>query len=275
MTQVGDPLPDLGIDVFDEVGEPADGGAVSVAITRDGVILASGGAVSVGGIALTVAHPGLGQYSASYTPTQTGQFEATWTVTGNHAGAETLVWTVETPVIGIVGLSDVKQVLRINRTADDEILTRLILDASDLCESPEGSGKCWRRTVVTDEVHTADGISIYLYKFPVASITGITIDGVTQTVADYDVSSGGILTNQNGIYSSRRQTVKVSYIAGGGPVPSAIRGGVIEMVRYLYGMYRGGSNLPRTEEPDYNTQAGYLIPNRVKMAWRSNSAVGF
>lgn len=275
MTELGDPLPDLGIDVFDESGSASDGGAVSVIITRDGVTLASGGPAGTGGTLLTITHPGTGLYSTSYTPLVTGEIVVRWIVTGANAGVQTIVYTVEDPAVGIVGLGEVKQVLRINRTADDEILNRIILEASDLCESPEGSGKTWRRTVVTDEVHTASGGAVYLQRFPVASITSITIDGTAQTVADYDVSSGGILTNQSGFYSSRSNTMKVSYVAGGGPVPAAIRGGVLEMVRYLYGQYRGGSNLPRTEEPDYTTQSGYLIPNRVKMAWRSNKAVGF
>lgn len=277
MTELGDPLPNLGIDVYNAAGALENGGGVSVNITRDGVQLAGGGPATAGGTALTITNPSAGVYTVSptYTPLVTGEIVARWIVTGANAGVETIVYTVEDPAVGIVGLGEVKNVLRINRTADDAILNRIILEASDLCESPEGSGKCWRRTVVTDEVHTAGGGAVYLQRFPVASITSITIDGISQTVADYDVSSGGILTSQSGFYSSRSNTMKVSYVAGGGPVPAAIRGGVLEMVRYLYGQYRGGSNLPRTEEPDYTTQSGYLIPNRVKMAWRSDKAVGF
>jgi uncharacterized phage protein (predicted DNA packaging) len=275
MIELGDPLPDLGIDVYDETGSPSDGGAVSLNITRDGVQLAGGGPGSAGGTLLTITHPGAGQYTSSYTPLVTGQLVARWVVTGANAGAKTTLYEVEDPAVGIVGLDEVKQHLRINRIADDEILDRLILEASDLCESTQGTGKTWRRTVVTDEVHNANGAAIYLHRSPVTSITAITVDGVSQDVSAVDVTSGGILTSLTGFYSSRPGTMKVSYVAGGGPVPSAIRGGVLEMVRYLYGMHRGGSNLPRQEEPDFNVQAGYLLPNRVKMAWRSDDALGF
>jgi len=273
MIELGDPLPDLGTDVFDETGAPADGGAVSVAISKDGVVLASGGAVSVGGTAISVAHPGIGQYSASYTPVVTGQIEAKWTVTGAYAGVQTVVYTVETPVNGIVGLGDAKDFLKIYRTNDDELLSQLILEASDLCESSEGSGLTWRRTVVTDEQHTANGRAVYLHRSPVASLTAVTIDGVSQSLSSFTFLSTGKLIG-NG-YSASEGTMLVSYVAGGGAIPAAIRGGTLEMVRYLYGTHRGGSGLPRQEEPDYTTVSGYLIPNRVKMAWRSHSSIGF
>ncbi len=275
MIELGDPLPDLGVDVFDDTGSPSDGGAVSLTITRDGVTLASGGPGASGGTLLTITHPGTGLYSSAYTPLVTGQIVATWTVTGANAGVQTTVYTIEVPPVGIVGLDEVKRHLRIYRNDDDDTLTSLILEASDLCESPEGSGICWRRTVVTDEAHSATGGALYLSKFPVASLTSVTVSGVAQTVADFDVSPGGMMTTESGLFSSRSYDVKVSYVAGGGPVPAAIRGGMLEMVRYLYGTHRGGSNLPRQEEPDYNTVSGFLIPNRVKMAWRSHSSVGF
>lgn len=281
MIELGDPLPDLGIDVLDETGDPSDGGAVSLIITRDGTTLASGGPAGTGGTLLTILHTGAGVYTTSYTPLVTGQIVARWIVTGANAGVQTIVYSVEEPPIGIVGLDEVKEHLRILRSADDEILNRIILEASDLCESPEGTGRTWRRTLVTNELHTSDGCTFTLARNPVPAglLTSISIDGTAGTVSDYDVDPGtGIVSAASSGFisaSTRRNNITVSYVAGGGPVPAAVRGGVLEMVRYLYGMHRGGSNLPRQEEPDYNTQAGYLIPNRVKMAWRSYAGVGF
>lgn len=261
MIEVGDVVT-ISTKVYDGSTPPvlADGGVVSCVVTSE-----------VDNIPLTItpiSHPGLGLYSGTFTVLQPGAHDVVWTVTGANAGTLADVFVVEQPQVGIVGLAETKTYLRISRTNDDEILRGLILAASDLCEGPEGTGRTWRRTVVTNEVHSGGSDSIVTNKRPVKSLTSITIDGVSQTVSNYDVDTWRVF-NSYGVFSSstRRNNVSISYVAGGVPVPAGVRDGVLEMVRHLYAMHRGGSNLPRQEEPDYTVQLGYLIPNRVKMAW--------
>lgn len=275
MTELGDPLPDLGIDVYNSATPPAlaAGGAVSVAIYQDGTILASGGAVPVGGTVLAVSNPSTGIYTTAYTPLITGTFTVLWTVTGANSGTQTTVYTVELPAVGIVNLAEVKQRLRISRTDNDDYLQSLILAASDICESAEGTDRVWRRTVVTDEAHSSSGESFALNKTPVISVASVVVNGVTEPATSYDLANGR-LYSVNGYWagSTRRNNVVVSYVAGiTGPVPAGVRTGVVEMVRHLYAASRGGSGVARQEEPDYTQGAGYLIPNRVTVAWRAYS----
>jgi hypothetical protein len=262
MIEVGDVVT-LSTKVYNGATPPAleDGGAVTCTVTSE-----------IDNVSLSVTpilHPGTGQYSGTFTVLQPGAHDVVWTVTGANAGTLVDVFVVEQPMVGIVGLAETKAYLRITRTNDDEILRSLILTASDLCEGPEGTGRTWRRTVVTGELVTGTGDSIVTARRPVKSLTALSIDGVAQTVGSYDVDNWRIY-NPNGVFSSstRLRNVVVSYVAGGDPVPAGVRDGVLEMVRHLYAMHRGGSNLPRQEEPDYTESAGYLIPNRVKMAWQ-------
>lgn len=263
MIEVGD-IVTLSTLVYDTGGALADGGAVSVVVTLpDGTTSSP-----------TVTHPALGTYTAPYITTLTNEHVVTWTVTGANAGSFVDSFVVESPAFGIVSLAETKAYLRITRTNDDEILRFLILAASDLCESAQGTGRTWRRTVVTAEKHTGNSQSIVFNRRPVQSVTSLTVDGVAQNIPDFDLETWRLF-NPNGVFSSslRRGNVLVSYVAGPtATIPAGVRDGVLEMVRHLYAMHRGGSNLPRQEEPDYTESLGYLVPNRVKDAWLSHSS---
>jgi uncharacterized phiE125 gp8 family phage protein len=268
MIEVGDPIPDLGTLVYDSTGTLAAGGAVQVSIVLpDQTVVSSPGT-------LTVANPSTGRYTSSYVTTMAGPHIITWTVTGANAGVFRDTINVDSPATGIVSLSEVKTHLRIRTSSDDDLLRDLIAEASDLCEGPEGTGRTWRRTVVTDEIHDAV-TSFTLNRTPILSLTAITVDGVSQTLSDYSVDlSSGILSGDFG-YSTVQGTVKVSYIAGVQTIPNGLRTGVKEMVRHLYMMTKGGSKLPSQGEPDYTDRtAGYLIPNRVVTSWRAYAGTG-
>ena len=263
MIEVGDTLPNLGTTVLDSTGALAAGGAVALVIT-----LPDGSTASP-----VVANLTLGKYTAVYTATQLGQYLATWTVTGANAGVFSETYTVESPV-GIVSLSEVKSRLQVRRTDQDEMLRSLILVASDVCEGPEGTDRTWRKTVVTNEVHTGGEESFMLFRAPVLSITSVSADGSTLTAADYDLNPRtGRLYNRSGYWpASSRYAVSVSYVAGAAQIPPGVRDGVVELVRHLYSAQRGGSGIPRQEEPDYTQPGsgpGFLVPNRVLSMWRS------
>lgn len=260
MITLGDPVPDLAIEIRDSTGALADGGAVTLTITLPDATTT----------APTVLHTGLGLYSAVYVSTQLGNHLVSWAITGANQGAFTDSFDVESPAQGIVSLGDVKDHLRITRNSDDDILQLLILASSDLCESGEGTGVTWRRTVVTNEKHNGGTNSITTNRRPISSLTAVTIDGVTQDITQYDVESWRISSPYTTFGDGyRRSTVLLSYVAGGVPIPAVVRHGNLEMIRHLYDMHRGGANLPRQSEPDYTQSLGYLIPNRVQSAWQS------
>jgi hypothetical protein len=264
--ELGDPVT-LTTLVKDSSGTPANAGSMNLAITLPD------------GTAGTVTNPVTGTagvYTYVYTATATGAHVATWTATGANAGVYVDTFHVEQQPQGIVSLSEVKMKLRITRTSDDELLRSLILTASTLAEGPEGTGQVWRRQTVTNEKHNGGGSSIIPFRRPVQSLTSITIDGVTGVAADYDVETWRI-TSGNGVTigdSNRRQNVLITYVVGSNAIPPSLRDAVIELVRHFYGITRGGTNLPRQEEPDFTTSAGYLIPNRVTMAFRAHQDSG-
>lgn len=266
---IGQAVPGLAIEVYSPAGALVNAGAVSLTITLDGTTLAT----------LTPDNPSTGRYQVTtYIAAASGLHSAVWTLTGANAGSQVQSFYVDSASasVGIVSLAEVKSHLRISQNTYDDKLNDLILEASSLCESSEGTGITWRRTVVTNEVHSAAG-SFTVHRRPISSLTSITVDGVTGNVADYDFDADtGIVTGYAvTINGTRQRNVSISYVAGGGPIPRSVRGGVLELVRHLYGIYRGGSGLPRTAEPDYTQGAGYLVPNRVAQAWQSHEGHGF
>lgn len=264
MITVGDPVP-LALEVRDASGALANGGVVTLTIT------APDGSTSTPAVSNT-AGTGLYAPTSPVLASQFGEHLVSWLVTGANACAFTDSYDVESPAAGIVSLAEAKAFLRITRPDDDEILQSVILMASDICESAEGTGQIWRRTVVTNEIHDGGGNSITTNKRPVRSLTAISVDGVVASVADYDVSSWRIRSPYSTFGSGDRGgSVSLSYVAGpAGPVPAGLRIGVLEHIRWLYGMHRGGTNLPRQGEPDYRTDNfGYLIPNRVATSYRA------
>lgn len=268
MINLGDPVPDLALMVYNAVGALQNAGAVALTITLPDGTTASP--------AITNDGPGL--YSAVYITTMAGRHTVHWAATGANACVLDDEFDVESPAFGIVSLAVVKNELKILRNADDEILMGHILTASDLCEGPEGTNRTWRRTIVTNEVHTGGTTSVQLARNPLLSITSVTADGSTLTANDYDVDldSGRLYCSNGGLFpfSGRRRTLLVSYVAGATVIPAGVRSGTVEMVRHLYSPRRGGSGIPRQNEPDYtNPTSGltYLIPNRVVTAWRAAS----
>jgi hypothetical protein len=266
---IGQAVPGLAIEVYSTAGVLANAGTVQATIMLDGVTLAT----------LTPDNPVTGKYQiTTYIAASSGLHTVWWTLTAPNAGAQVQSFYVDSASgsVGIVSLAEVKEHLRITQNTYDNKLNDLILTASSLCESSEGTGVTWRRTVVTNEVHTASGAFV-VHRRPISSLTAITVDGVTANVADFDfdADTGWVTPYATTLTSTRQRNVSLSYIAGGGAIPRAVRDGVLELVRHLYGIYRGGSGLPRTAEPDYTQGAGYLVPNRVAQAWQSYSGIGF
>jgi uncharacterized phiE125 gp8 family phage protein len=269
MIEVGDPLGIAPLTTVDSTGTAADATAVTLTVTLpDGVTT----------LTPTISHvAATGLYTVQTQPLATvvGEHRVFWSATGTNGKSQRESIVVTEQPFGIVTLAKVKNRLRISRTTDDDMLQDLIATASDICESAEGTNRVWRRTVVTNEIHSGGERFIVPFKRPILSLTSVTVDGVSQTIADLDVESWRI-TNPLGTIgtSYRSSTALISYVAGApaGTIPEDIQTAVVELVRHLYAPMRGGSNLPRQEEPDYTESAGYLIPNRVAMIFRAHQA---
>lgn len=270
MIEVGDPLPDFGISVVDSTGVTADGGVVTVQVTLpDQTVITSP-------TQLTVQHPATGRYTSFYVAVQPGTHQIVWSVTGANAGTFSDTRYVEQN-LSIVSLAEIKSHLKIARTNDDEMLMYLGLTASNLCESPEGTNRKWRRTIYTGELHDGGDDTIRLDHSPVISITSITADGSAVNATDYDLATTtGILYSYTGWWPTigRRRSISVSYVAGSTTVPAAVRDGVLELVRHLYAVHRGGADLPRQDEPDWPTTSSFLVPYRVAQAWQAYASAG-
>lgn len=137
-----------------------------------------------------------------------------------------------------ISLTEAKAFLRINGTADDSLLQRLIVAARDAAES------YLQRSLITQSWQLAyDDYApsrILLPRGPVQSITSVKMvaqDGSTTTVPGtaYRLNAGREILNLDSPLISH--IVEISYVTGfGGPsaVPSAIRQGLYAHVAEMY-----------------------------------------
>jgi uncharacterized phiE125 gp8 family phage protein len=274
MIEVGDLVPGLTALNYDASGNLADS-------TTQVLTIALPGDSTFTPVTPTVNHLSTGSYGATYYATRAGTYTESWVFSGANPGAYNDTFTVESPAQSIVSLAEVKTHLRINTPNDDSTLRLLSLMASDLCESSEGTNRLWRSRTITGETVDAGGFSIQLRHTPVTALTAVRVAGqaLDLTTLDYQLpSTSGLIYNATGFISGGRgYEVSVDYVAGAvTTIPPAVRLGTLEMVRHLYAMHRGGSQLPRQGDPDYTQSLGvaYLIPNRVAMAWRAHRASG-
>lgn len=259
---LGDPLPDLAVQVRDENGALADAGDVVLTVTLpDGTTTAP-----------TVTRTSTGVYTAAYTPTVAGRFVAAWVATGANASASSTVYNVSTTVQPIVSLADVRTFLGVNATDNDDLLRHILEAVSDVCE--RFTKKAWRRQTVTETHSTYDSDYLHLRRVPVVSVSSVTVNGVAFT--DYTVDKrAGLLRPGTSIAEYDWQDsfagITVTYVAGpaDGVVPPNIRQGCLLLARHMWDTQRGGSNMPRQLEPseDYNPALGFYVPNRVRQAW--------
>lgn len=268
MIDVGDPLPDLGVLVYDSSGALAAAVGVVLTITKpDGTSTTP-----------TVSTASTGIYTAAYTTTMAGRHVGCWTATNITGGAASEVyeqtWDVSSSSRLIVGLDEAKTFLRVTGFADDEQLRDVIEAASDLCE--RHTRRVWRRTTVTAELHSGGGDVLYLRQSPVISITSVTDGGVAVAASTYtlDGVTGRLLygdTLSGGTWTSGQENLSVTYVTGppGGVVPAYIRRGVLILVEHLWATQRGGSNLPRLSGggDEYDRRSSYTLPRRVLEMW--------
>lgn len=149
-------------------------------------------------VTLTPTHPGTGQYTALYVPTQAGRHVVRWSATGTADRAEVDVLNVSpvTAPAAIISLAQARDHVNLGEgdsRIDDEELRVFIAAASREVEKHTGLVIA-RRTIV--EEHTVCGARhVALRAAPVLSLTSVaTVDG-TYT---WDVTTLG-LDGPNGI----------------------------------------------------------------------------
>lgn len=260
------------------VVDPITLAAVDPATSTVAVTQPDGTAVTPAPTAVKVA---TGSYYALMVPTQAGRH--TWTVTTTtpawvrqpdafHVGA-----SADAPLIG---LADAKEHLRITGTADDAQLLAFCHRASDAADAY--TGKLWRRTTVTAELHDGDGTPVLqLDCRPVLSVTSVTESGtsVASTGWVLDAAAGLLVrgtTTARSVWAVGTQNVSVTYMAGpaGGVVPDDVIQGALELLRHLWESQRGGSGRPRQgADMEYDPRQAYSVPRRVAELWDRHQSV--
>jgi hypothetical protein len=264
---VGDPLPDLGVLVYDSTGALA-AGTVVLTITLP----------TAPPTTPSVSTASTGVYSATYTAATAGRYVGRWVVTNITGGAasETYeqTWDVSSSSRSIISLDEAKTFLRITGSDDDEQLRDVLEAASDMCE--RYTRKVWRRTTVTAEIHSGGVDVIYLRQSPVVSVTTVVDTGVTLAATSYtiDLPTGRLFygdTTYQGWWTPGQDNISVTYVTGppSGIVPAYIRGGMLELVEHLWSSRRGGSNLPRKAggNEEFSNKLAHALPWRVQEMW--------
>lgn len=266
----------LTITVRDAAGVPADGGTVTLSVTRP-----AGTTDTYTGGQLTHTI-GTGIYQLDYVAVAAGLYAVRWVVTGANASAPKVdsFYVERSDLPPIVSLAEARQHLGFPaaKTADDDQLADFLQTACQVCE--DYTGMAWRRQSLTA---TFDGGQRTLQlRVPVLSVTSVTENGTTLAGTAYvlDASQGWLHRAPGGARwsSTAPQNIVVAYVAGpvDGIVPATIRQGSLEMVRHLWESQRGRA-VPAGRGPDseFPTGTSYSIPNRVRELWEAAMLPGF
>lgn len=234
---VGDPLPNLAVEVENPPGTPVAVGAMTLTITLpDGTTATP-----------AVTSPATGRYTtaAPYLATLYGNYLARWVATGANACVKERTYSVGDPV----DLDDVKAAVRVAKTEADDLLFDLIAAATDRVESLSGRS-LRRRTVV--ELRAGGKYAVALSQVPVIAVTGVTENGNAlsstpgvdwtldpRTGLLYRGSVAGL-----GTWYPGPVAVGVTYTAGPTIIEPRFRQAIVEQVRHLLVQYRAASGTP-------------------------------
>ena len=273
---LGDPLPNLGVQVFDTSGSLADATSVTLTLT-----LPDGTSTTP-----AITHAATGIYAATYTTTQAGRHVGRWVVTGITGGAAQEIyvatWDVDdssAATTSIVSLEDVKAHLGIAQSGADERLRQYAMLASEMVE--RHTRRTYRRQTIT-ELHDGGTDAILLRKSPVQSVVSVTVSGQLVSAADWTLDVVGAMVRRNvgtgsGYWVGGALNVTVVYIAGASVVSWYVRQGCLELVRHLWDSQRGGYSIPRQQGAgdDWDPRQGYSVPRRVAELLDSDLGPGF
>lgn len=250
MYDLGDPV-GLAVNITDSSGAAANAGSVAVTVTLPD------GSTSTP----TVTNGGVGQYTATYTPTMVGRHNVRWVATGANASAFNDVFDVRAGLsTSLLSLADAKKALNINPndTSQDEELRDYLEAITDVIEGYTDA--IIDRTVV--EQVASYGSTLPLSTLPVKSITSIAnvqVSGWSQQLADLvvDPFTGIVRRISRGSFGGEVYTI--TYVAGrGNVVPPALALAARIILKNVWAPQRGGGR----GESDEMVPA-YLIPYRA------------
>ena len=260
---LGDPLPNLGIQVFNN--NEALATAASVVLT---LALPDGTNATP-----TVTTPTTGVYVASYTTVQAGRHAVRWVVTTIAGGAAQEVyvdtWDVDDTgtYSAIVGLDDIKAHLGITQPFTDDRLRSVALLASEMVEAY--TGRVYRRQTIT-ETYDGGSNTLILRRLPVQAITSVTVAGIAAVATDYTLDTlAGIVyrntLNAGWAWPSGTLNITVVYTVAPAVIPFRARQATLELIRHLWDSQRGGYSIPKQQGAgdDWDPRQGYSIPRRV------------
>lgn len=147
-------------------------------------------------------------------------------------------------------------------TTDDAELTTLLDVASGLVE-----GDADRVFALTTASQLFDGgTDVFVLRVsPLASVTGVTVDGIAVAATAYDVDL------QNGIVRTATTTradtanVSIGYTAGSGTIPALAQHATLEALRHLWETQRGTGRARNARNGDaYTAGTSFSLPRRVK-----------
>ena len=166
--------------------------------------------------------------------------------------------------MSVLSALEVKSLLNLETDANDIDLQRCIDQAEDAIAAKCGPLEA---TSITERVR-GGGTGLVLRTTPVISLTSVTpVDGSAYTLADLDLdkSAGVIEWGSGARFTTGRYDVV--YSAGRASLPDDLKRGVIELVRHLFDVKRGGRvrTGAAASEVQSNTLASsaYLFPYRV------------
>lgn len=214
-----------------------------------------------------------GVYHYDYQTVQAGRHSVRWLGTGANPGAHADIFDVR-PVSPpyLVSLADAKKQLRMDSTADDEALRKVVESATAAVEHHLDMAVI-RRTVVEKRnlgnpaVSRDPGVlqTFTVTKKPVLSLTSVVAadGGLTWNVADMRATDAGVIEVLRGAIVWG--PVVLTYVAGLQEIPANYTEAAEIIIQHQWQTQRGSMGGPRPGGLDTSglgfTGFGYSIPN--------------
>lgn len=217
----------------------------------------------------TVAHAGLGSYTAMFVPTQAGRHIVRWAATGGATTAHADILNVAPAAsLALVSLAEAREHLNIpdDEQIEDEELRGFIAAATGVVERHLGQVVARRQITENHDVRSVRHLA--LRRVPVLSVTSVeTTDAALTWDADlFTVDSAtGLL--DSGLGPMFSGSLAVTYEAGWVEVPPHVILAAQIIIGHLWQTQRvqSAGPVPRFAGEGMPTPsgAGYAIPNRA------------
>jgi len=150
------------------------------------------------------------------------------TGTGTQAGGVTAADNA------LITRDEIKEWLNLTGDGDNDFLQRSVNEWSDTIENR--TGRTFKSTDYTDEVHDGGKKSVTLQNFPVTAISEITVDGAALGTSDYTLKEkSGIIRLKSGhVFGGGPGSILVTYTGGFTTTPGDLKRGCKQLVALEY-----------------------------------------